>query len=215
MGFLLVTAVLVVTFGRLGDQYGRAKLFNLGFLIFTIGSVGCALVPNSGCGRRARDHRAARRPGRRRRDDHGQLDGDHHRRVPARPARLRARRQPGRRRWPARSSAWSSAACSRSGTGARCSGSACRSASGAPGWATAPCTTSRATQPRGVVIDWWGNLTFGIGLIALLVGITYGLQPYGGHTMGWTSPRVLAGADRRRRRCSSRSASSRTASPTR
>src|ERR1700709_386991 len=48
MGFLLVTAVLVVTFGRLGDQYGRAKLFNLGFLIFTIGSIGCAVVPNSG-----------------------------------------------------------------------------------------------------------------------------------------------------------------------
>src|ERR1700744_2847947 len=42
MGFLLVTAVLVVTFGRLGDQYGRAKLFNLGFVIFTVGSVGCA-----------------------------------------------------------------------------------------------------------------------------------------------------------------------------
>src|SRR3954449_6789908 len=48
MGFLLVTAVLVVTFGRLGDQYGRAKLFNLGFLIFTLATVGCALVPNGG-----------------------------------------------------------------------------------------------------------------------------------------------------------------------
>ena len=48
MGFLLVTAVLVVTFGRLGDQYGRAKIFNLGFLIFTIGSIGCALAPNTG-----------------------------------------------------------------------------------------------------------------------------------------------------------------------
>ena len=48
MGYLLVTAVLVVTFGRLGDQYGRAKLFNLGFLIFTVASVACALVPNTG-----------------------------------------------------------------------------------------------------------------------------------------------------------------------
>ena len=37
-------------------------------------------------------------------------------------------------------------------------------------------------------IDWWGNLTFAAGLIAILVGITYGIQPYGGHTMGWTSP---------------------------
>src|SRR6201995_4355516 len=48
MGYLLVTAVLVVTFGRLGDQYGRAKLFNLGFLIFTLATIACALVPNTG-----------------------------------------------------------------------------------------------------------------------------------------------------------------------
>ncbi len=41
-------------------------------------------------------------------------------------------------------------------------------------------------------IDWWGNATFAIGLIAFLVGITYGIEPYGGHTMGWTSPFVLA-----------------------
>jgi MFS family permease len=41
-------------------------------------------------------------------------------------------------------------------------------------------------------IDWWGNLTFAAGLVAILVGITYGIQPYGGHTMGWTSPKVLA-----------------------
>jgi MFS family permease len=41
-------------------------------------------------------------------------------------------------------------------------------------------------------IDWWGNLTFAAGLVAILVGITYGIQPYGGHTMGWTSPAVLA-----------------------
>src|SRR5579871_2118885 len=41
-------------------------------------------------------------------------------------------------------------------------------------------------------IDWWGNVTFALGLIAVMVGITYGIQPYGGHTMGWTSPFVLA-----------------------
>ena len=42
-------------------------------------------------------------------------------------------------------------------------------------------------------IDWWGNLTFAVGLTALLVAITYGIQPYGGHTMGWTNPWVLGG----------------------
>jgi MFS family permease len=41
-------------------------------------------------------------------------------------------------------------------------------------------------------IDWLGNVTFAIGLVAIMVGITYGIQPYGHHTMGWTSPTVLA-----------------------
>jgi MFS family permease len=46
-------------------------------------------------------------------------------------------------------------------------------------------------ERRPARLDWWGNLTFGAGLIALLVGITYGIQPHGGHTMGWTNPLVL------------------------
>ncbi len=48
------------------------------------------------------------------------------------------------------------------------------------------------TSPRRpAAIDWPGNITFAIGLILVMVGITYGIQPYGGHTMGWTSPTVL------------------------
>jgi MFS family permease len=42
-------------------------------------------------------------------------------------------------------------------------------------------------------IDWWGNVTFAVGLSAMLAGITYGIQPYGGHSTGWTNPWVLAG----------------------
>jgi MFS family permease len=41
-------------------------------------------------------------------------------------------------------------------------------------------------------IDWAGNFSFAFGLIAVLTGIVYGLQPYGGHTMGWSSPFVLS-----------------------
>src|SRR5258708_38373748 len=37
-------------------------------------------------------------------------------------------------------------------------------------------------------MDWWGNLLFAVGLIAILVGITYGLLPYGGHPLGWAHP---------------------------
>src|ERR1700747_2341534 len=46
-------------------------------------------------------------------------------------------------------------------------------------------------QRRPARIDWWGNATFALGLIGGMIGITYGIQPHGGHTMGWTSPFVL------------------------
>jgi MFS family permease len=41
-------------------------------------------------------------------------------------------------------------------------------------------------------IDYLGNATFALGLTLLLVGVTYGLLPYGGHSMGWSNPWVLA-----------------------
>ena len=40
-------------------------------------------------------------------------------------------------------------------------------------------------------IDWWGNLTFAIGLVLLMVAVTYGIRPYGSHATGWASPRVI------------------------
>ncbi|MDA8292885.1 MAG: MFS transporter [Actinomycetota bacterium] len=40
-------------------------------------------------------------------------------------------------------------------------------------------------------LDWPGNITFALGLIGVMVGITYGIQPHGSSTMGWTSPLVL------------------------
>jgi EmrB/QacA subfamily drug resistance transporter len=46
MGYILVTATLLLTFGRLADLYGRVRLYNLGFLIFTIGSGLCSISPN-------------------------------------------------------------------------------------------------------------------------------------------------------------------------
>ncbi len=41
-------------------------------------------------------------------------------------------------------------------------------------------------------VDWWGNATFAVGLTLVMVGITGGIQPFAAHTMGWTNPRVLA-----------------------
>ncbi len=50
----------------------------------------------------------------------------------------------------------------------------------------------REVPRRGTArIDWPGNVTFAVGLVAVMVGITYGIQPYGHETMGWTSPFVM------------------------
>jgi MFS family permease len=193
MGYLLVTAVLVVTFGRLGDQYGRAKLFNLGFAIFTIASIGCALVPNSGSA--------------------GALEiilmrvvqGVGGAMLTANSTALITDAFPADRRgfalgvnqvsalagsflglviggvlseWDWRAVFWVSVPVGLWGTWM--------------GYRTLHDKPRESTNRA--VVDWWGNLTFGIGLTAVLAAITYGLQPYGGHTMGWTSPKVLAGA---------------------
>ncbi|HEX3735434.1 MAG TPA: MFS transporter [Solirubrobacterales bacterium] len=47
------------------------------------------------------------------------------------------------------------------------------------------------STPRRAPIDWWGNVTFALGLVLVMVAVTYGIQPYGGHPTGWTSPRVI------------------------
>jgi MFS family permease len=48
------------------------------------------------------------------------------------------------------------------------------------------------SQPRRAPVDWWGNLSFALGLILIMVSVTYGIRPYGGSPTGWSSPRVLA-----------------------
>jgi MFS family permease len=192
MGFLLVTAVLVVTFGRLGDQYGRAKLFNLGFLIFTIASVGCALVPNSGAA--------------------GALEiivlrvvqGIGGAMVMANSTAIITDAFPADRRGFALGVNQVSALAG-SFLGLIIGGVLSEWDWRAVFWVSVPVGVwgtwmgyrTLHDKPRDragkITVDWWGNLTFGIGLIAVLVAITYGLQPYGEHTMGWTSPRVLSG----------------------
>src|ERR1700759_4558311 len=47
------------------------------------------------------------------------------------------------------------------------------------------------SKPRRAKIDWAGNITFALGLILIMVAVTYGIRPYGGSSTGWTSPKVL------------------------
>src|SRR6478736_7017556 len=48
LGYMVITATLLVTFGRLSDLWGRVRLYNLGFVIFTVGSIMLFLTPSSG-----------------------------------------------------------------------------------------------------------------------------------------------------------------------
>ena len=191
MGYLLVSAVLVVSLGRLGDIYGRVRIYNAGFLVF---SLALGLPRARPAHQRCRCAVADRRPGdpgHRRRHAHGQLQRDRHRRVP----RPTSAASPSASTWspacPVRSSASSPAACSPRSTGAWCSGSASRSACSAR---SGPTAASRRSAPRTRPASTGGATSrFAIGLSALLSGITYGIQPYGGHNMGWTNPWVEAG----------------------
>jgi MFS family permease len=47
------------------------------------------------------------------------------------------------------------------------------------------------STPRRAPIDWWGNLTFAVALVLVMTSVTYGIRPWGGHATGWGSPRVL------------------------
>ena len=53
------------------------------------------------------------------------------------------------------------------------------------------------SEPRRRPVDWLGNLTFAFGLILVMVAVTYGIRPYGGHSTGWTSPKVSDSSPRR------------------
>src|SRR6185312_3118487 len=48
------------------------------------------------------------------------------------------------------------------------------------------------SEPRRGSIDWWGNATFAVGLVLAMVAVTYGIRPYGSSPTGWTSPHVVA-----------------------
>jgi MFS family permease len=48
------------------------------------------------------------------------------------------------------------------------------------------------SEPRRASIDWAGNVTFALGLVLAMVAVTYGIRPYGTHPTGWGSPKVLA-----------------------
>jgi hypothetical protein len=43
-------------------------------------------------------------------------------------------------------------------------------------------------------IDWWDNITFAVGPVSVLIGLTYGLMPHGGQAMGWAAVPACSGS---------------------
>jgi MFS family permease len=189
MGFLVVTAVLVVSFGRLGDMFGRVRLFNLGFAIFAAFSI---LLSVSWL--------------------HGTAAGWYL-------IIMRIFQGVGGAMLLANSSAILTDAFPMNKRGmalglnqvAGIAGSfiglVLGGLLGPESWrlvflVSVPFGVGGTVWSylklrelgirRPARLDWGGNVTFAAGLIAVLVGITYGIQPYGGHVMGWTSPLVIA-----------------------
>jgi MFS family permease len=188
MGYLVVSAVLVVAFGRLGDIYGRVKMYNAGFLIFTLASIALALTPDVGSAGALEliGLRIVQGVG-------GAL-------LIANSMAILTDAFPVTERGMALGIN-QVAALAGSFMGLLIGGLLADTNWRAVFLVSVPFgifgtvwgyLKLREVGQRGQGrFDWAGNLTFGIGLIAVLVGITYGIQPYGGHTMGWTSPLVL------------------------
>jgi MFS family permease len=190
MGFLVVTAVLVVSLGRLGDIYGRVRIYNLGFVVFTIGSTALPLDPfQAGAGalwlilwRLVQGVGAAM--------------------LFANSAAILTDAFPASQRGTALGIN-QVAAIGGSFLGLIVGGLLSEVdwrlvfLVSVPFGLLGTVWSYRSLREIGVRtvarIDWWGNVLFGVGLTLVLVAITYGIQPYGGHTMGWLSPRVLTG----------------------
>jgi MFS family permease len=189
MGYILVTAVLVTSFGRLGDIYGRVRIYNLGFVIFTIAAIALSLDPLSG-GSGALWlilWRVIQAVG-------GSM-------LFANSTAILTDAFPANRRGFALGLN-QVAAIAGTFLGLIIGGILASVdwhlvfivsvPFGIIGtiWAYLSLHETGARDPGGKV-DWPGNIVFGVGLTALLAGITYGIQPYGGSTQGWGNPWVL------------------------
>jgi MFS family permease len=189
MGYRLIQAVLVVTVGRLGDMYGRVRIYNAGFVVFTAASLLLSFDPFIGAAAALWliGWRVLQAFG-------GSM-------LTANSAAILTDAFPPDRRgfalglnqvaaiagqfiglvaggilaaWDWRAVFWVNVPVGIFGTI----------------WAYRKLRDNGERHPGR--IDWWGNVTFALGLGAVLIALTFGIQPYGGHTMGWTSPVVIA-----------------------
>ncbi len=188
MGYLVVTAVLVVPFGRLGDMLGRVRIYNLGFVIFTLAAIAVSFDPFH--------------------MDAGAvwliawrvIQGIGGAMLMASSSAILTDAFPANQRGMALGVNMV-AAVAGSFLGLLIGGVLSEIHWQAVFWVGVPIGilgtvwSLRSLREIGTRtpgrIDWAGTLTFGVGLTVLLLGITYGIQPYGDASTGWGNPAVL------------------------
>jgi len=188
MGYILVTAVLVMTFGRLGDMYGRVRIYNLGFVIFSVAAIALVFDPfTSGAGALwLIGWRVVQAVG-------GSM-------IMANSTAILTDAFPANKRGMA-IGINQIAAIAGTFLGLIIGGLLAAVDWRAIFLVTVPFGVlgtiwsykslhEVGTKTRGR-IDWTGNILFAVGLIAVLTGITYGIQPYGDSSTGWLNPWVL------------------------
>ena len=188
MGYSAVTTVLLVTFGRIADMFGRVRIYTLGFVIFTVGSLLCALTPSVGTAG-AVELIAFR-----------MLQGVGGACLFANSIALLTDA------FPARQRGFSLGINQIAFIGGNLIGVVLGGILAAVNWRL----DFLISVPVGLVgsvwaifalheigkrkaqpLDWMGNVTFAGGLLALMFGLTEALTPYGSDSMGWTNPLVV------------------------
>jgi MFS family permease len=188
MGYPLVLAVLVVTLGRVGDMFGRVRMYNLGFVLFTVGSLMLALTWSQGTA--------------------GAMELILFRVIQAVGGALEMANSVAilTDAFPSNQRGFALginmvAFLGGSFIGVVVGGLLAEISWRWVFWANVPIGIAGtiwsyvALRETGVYkvskIDWWGNITFAVGLGMLLVGIIYGINPSASSSMSWNTPFVL------------------------
>jgi MFS family permease len=188
LGYLIVSSVLVVSLGRLGDIHGRVRMYNLGFVIYTAASL--LLTIDWMTGRAGADWLIAMRI----------VQGVGGAFLIANSAAILTDA------FPANQRGLALGINNVAGISGTFIGLVVGGVLAPVNWrlvflVSVPlglfgtAWSYRVLQERGerhpAPIDWWGNVSFALGLVLVMIGITYGIEPYHGHSMGWTSPVVI------------------------
>jgi MFS family permease len=188
LGYLVVSSVLIVSLGRLGDMFGRVKIYNLGFVIYTVASL--LLTIDWLTGPAGATYLIAFRI----------VQGIGGAFLLANSAAILTDAFPANQRGMALGIN-NIVAVSGMFVGLILGGILAPISwrmvflisvpVGLFGTVWAYLRLRELSTPRRTRVDWPGNVTFAVGLVLIMVAITYGIRPYGTHATGWTSPRVI------------------------